>query len=149
MKKITQTILVIMLMVFFSFSCNNTENNSSQGKDNEVKNEETETSLPDISGTYKMPVNTCGFELIITKENEEYSYNVKGNNGILDIYGKLSLSNQNGTIYVDFTLPESFSEKTVQGLLENNTITIQNYGNADNQFTIFEDCGDKYMEFKK
>jgi hypothetical protein len=138
-------------MVIFSISCNNTENNSNQSKDNEVKKEDTktETSLPDISGKYKMPENTCSFELIISKEKGEYSYNFKGKNGILDIFGKLSVSNDNGTTYVNFTLPESFSVKTVEGLLENNTITIQNYGNADNQFTIFEDCEDKYMEFIK
>jgi hypothetical protein len=136
----------IALMVVFIYSCNNTENNNSKKTEVKVK---IETSTYDISGSYKMPENTCGFELIITKEREEFNYNIKGKNGIVDIFGKISVNNENGASYVNLTLPESFSAKTVEGLLENNKITIQNYGNAGNQFTIFEDCEDKYMEFIK
>ncbi|MBN2663427.1 MAG: hypothetical protein JXR68_07230 [Bacteroidales bacterium] len=145
------SILGLILMFAFCLSCGNSENNSNQIDDNEVKKENTvtETKLPDISGNYKMSENSCGFELIINKEGGEYSYNIKGGNGILDVFGAVSVNNVEGTNYVNFTFPESFSTQTVEGIFDNNTITIQNYGNADNQFHIFEDCDDKYMEFVK
>jgi hypothetical protein len=134
------------LLAIFLYSCDSSGSRTGAETNEELK---TEISITDISGTYKMPENTCGFELTVTKEKDDYSYNIKSKNGIVDIFGKLTVSNESGTNYVNFTLPESFSEKTAQGLLENNTITIQNYGNAENQFTIFEDCDDKYMVFKK
>jgi hypothetical protein len=143
MKK---TIYVVVLLIIINYSCNNSNTNSSESNESEVK---SEASITDISGKYKMPENTCGFELIVTNENGNYSYNIKGKDGIVDIYGKLTLSDESGATYVNFILPEMFPTKTTQGLLENNTITIQNYGNADNQFTLFEDCEDKYMEFIK
>lgn len=151
MKRATQTILAVMLMVLFSFSCNDSENKDRQTKENELKVEDTksENALPDVSGKYKMPEGTCGFELIITKEKEDYGYNMKGQNGIVDIYGKLTVSRENGADYLNLTLPEGFSSKSVQALFENNTITIQNYGNSMNDYHHFKDCDDKYMEFKK
>jgi len=67
----------------------------------------------------------------------------------VDIYGKLAVSTTDGTTYVIFTLPESFTNKTAEGVLANNTITIQNYGNTMNEYHIFTDCDDKFMEFIK
>ena len=45
MKITTQTLIVIALMIFFSISCNNTEKNSNQSKDNEVNNENTKSQI--------------------------------------------------------------------------------------------------------
>jgi hypothetical protein len=34
----------------------------------------------------------------------------------------------------------------VSGLFNNDTIVIQNYGNAMNQYIVFSECGTKYIE---
>jgi hypothetical protein len=151
MRKFKLFLSFTITAVVLVSSCQNSGNTENKTNTDSVKTESgvSSNSLPDISGHYKMGENTCGFELIITKGEGKYTYNIKGKNGIVDLFGDASVSNSDGTMSVSFTLPESFSSKTADGVYTENSITIQNYGNAENQFEIFKDCGEKYMEFKK
>lgn len=139
-------ILGAALIVASGFSCNNHKNNTNRIEERTAEQESSnaETKLMDNSKEYKMHDNTRFSELIIINENEPYNCNIKGKNAVVDIYENLSVDEQNGTTYSIFTCSQNFSKNRIEGLLENNTITIQDDGNADKQLIIFEDCDEKH-----
>jgi len=144
-----QKILVIVLMAIFGLSCSNTGNTETSGTDStaSVQKSEPANSLPDISGVYKLPDGGCDLALTIKKENNVFKYNFKGEQ--LDLEGTAIVNKVNEDIYVVFDGPiGNTPPKTVEGLYKDNTLTIQNDGNAENKYHYFE-CDEKYLEFKK
>jgi len=136
-EKMKRSLFVIILVVILSYSCNN----SSKTKD---------SSLPDITGVYRLPETNADLVITFMKDGDGFKYYIKGTH--LDVEGKAILSSEENEFYVTFDGPTSGNNepKSVRGLFKDSTLTIQNYGNADNQFIVFEDCqDDKYLEFKK
>lgn len=68
---------VIILTVIFSFSCKNS------GNDNN-------SSLPDISGVYRLPETNAGIVINFIKEADGFKYYIKSTH--LDVEGKAILS---------------------------------------------------------
>jgi len=143
-------IFLVVLMVLFSFSCKNSENKDNSSKENgaNVENSKSDNSLPDITGYYRLPELGCNIALTIVKENGVLKYYFKGEH--LDLEGIAIVHVEEDIYYVTFDGPiGNTPPKTVSGQFKDNTITIQNYGNAMNNFHYFQDCVDKYLEFKK
>ncbi len=144
-----QKIFVVLLLAFLGFSCQNSGNNS-QNNDNasDAQKQGTQAGTPDISGQYSLPENSCDLKLTITKENNAFRYFFKGLH--LDLEGTAILSSEDNTTYITFDGPiGNTPPKTVSGQYETNTITIQNYGNASNNYHFFPDCDEKYLVFTK
>jgi hypothetical protein len=136
-------------MVIFGFSCSNSGNteNSSTDSSASVQKSEPGNSLPDISGVYKLPDGGCKLALAIKNENNVFKYSFIGEH--LDLEGTAIVNKVNEDIYVVFDGPiGNTPPKTVEALYKGNTLTIQNSGNAQNQYQYFE-CDEKYPEFKK
>jgi len=142
---------VIILMAVFCVSCNNVANKktSADVKDSVAQKAPAKASLPDISGVYRLPENGCDLVITFIKSGDGFKYYIKGSH--LDVEGKAVLSVEEDTYYITFDGPTGGKNKPndVSGVYKDNTLTIQNYGNAQNQYNYFEDCQDKYLEFKK
>jgi len=149
-QKMIQKIFIIVLMVIAGVSCNNpgTNINSVKMDSAAVQSSKTTTSLPDISGYYRLPETGCDIALTITKEKNGFKYFFKGEH--LDLEGIAILSSESDGYYVTFDGPiGNTPAKTVSGLFKDNTLTIQNEGNSQNNYHYFTDCDEKYLEFKK
>lgn len=122
-------IIVITLMLFFSISCKN--------------------SLPDISGVYRLPETSYDLVITFIKKPNGFRYYIKGQH--IDVEGDAIVSAEDSLYYVTFDGPTGGNNepKSLSGVYKDNTLTIQNYGNSQNEYIFFEDCPDKYMEFKK
>ena len=142
---------VCFLMAILGISCQNSGKQKAPVKESipEVQNQKPENSLPDITGVYRLPETHCDLVITFIKEANGFRYYIKGEH--LEGEGKAVVSSEQGEIYVTFDGPTGGNNKpnTLSGLYTNNTLTIQNTGNAQNQYTFFEDCPDKYLEFKK
>ncbi|MEI6852548.1 MAG: hypothetical protein WCL06_06875 [Bacteroidota bacterium] len=145
----TQKILIIAIMLMVGVACNNQNNNNSTKTDSTaVQNAKPSANQPDIAGYYRLPETGCDIALTITKLNDSYKYFFKGEH--LDLEGTALLSTEADGLYVTFDGPiGNTPPKTVSGLFKDNTLTIQNEGNAQNQYHYFKDCDEKYLEFKK
>jgi len=146
-KKICITILMAILCA----SCQNAGNRKNSGKESisTVQNSKTVNAFPDITGVYRLPETRCDLVITFIKDAEGFKYYIKGTH--LDVEGRAVISADNGDYYITFDGPTGGNNKpnSLSGLYKENTLTIQNYGNAQNQYIFFEDCTDKYLEFKK
>jgi len=152
MKNFNFKLLGFIILFIFAISCNSTtkssdskneETNSTEEKQEAVKNENTGT---DYSGVYKATEEAaCDIVISIKKENNNYTYNLKTKS--IDFNGDLTITNDKGTIYFNFkgkidSDTDGFDAQFSEGLL-----TIENYGNAMNQYNIINDCDAKYIQF--
>jgi len=139
------------IIVVLCYSCNNVGNDKNQGKekDSTTQNAKVNSALPDITGVFRLPETHCDLVITFIKGNDGYKYYIKGVH--LDVEGKAIVTSENGDYYVTFDGPTGGNNKpkSLSGQYKDNTLTIQNYGNSQNQYTFFEDCPDKYLEFKK
>ncbi len=144
-----QKIFAIVLMAMVLVSCHNPGNNNSAKTDSTaVQNSKPANTLPDIAGYYRLPETGCDIALTITKEKNGFKYFFKGEH--LDLEGVALLSTEADGFYVTFDGPiGNTPPKTVSGLFKDNTLTIQNEGNSQNNYHYFTDCDEKYLEFKK
>ena len=171
MKNITSILILI-----FIFSCNQTTkinetkkklNVSKELKKELVKTVNTKLLIPkNIEGTYTNSKETeCKIQLIITKNGKEYFYKIKTDERLLN--GKVSFYKNENEVYINFCgiewaenngeLNENGEPKDenlklpigIEGLLNENEITIQNYGNSMNNYVKLYDCEDKYIVLKK
>lgn len=126
-------------------------------------------SLPKtLIGTYKSDSETpCVLTMKISKSKGEYYYHFKST--IRTLTGKVTFSRSleenllyisfNGIEWEDYSAevgPDDEPKETkylptvVDGLLSDNQIVIQNYGNSMNAYTKLAECGDvKYIYLKK
>lgn len=130
------------------------------------------TALPeDLIGEYYNDM--CNLTLLFTKSKGEYYYSYKSKER--NLKGKLNFYREDGLYinlseieyaedYFDVSLAEEDPEKEkeyaklkkigkrtvgVEGQYSPEEITIQNYGNAMNYYVKLNDCGEKYIHFKK
>lgn len=133
---------------------------------------ETDKAIPkiplNICGTYKNSDGTaCNLNLIISKKRNEFLYEIKTN--FRNLKGEISFSRdlndpEIGILFEGIEWSEyegeldangEPKEKNIKlpvgiwGSLDDNEISIQNYGNAMNTYTKFGDCGDKYITLEK
>jgi hypothetical protein len=144
-----QKIIVVMLLAFLGFSCQNSVKNS-QNSENaaDEQTQGAQANTPDISGSYSLPETKCDLKLTITKENNTFKYNFTGLH--LDLEGIAILSTESNTTYVTFDGPiGNTPNKSLSAEYSGKTITIQNYGNASNNYHFFPDCDEKHLEFTK
>lgn len=141
-------LFLFVFVVVFCVSCNNSGNSGNTEKTNIEKTTETTIDLPDLAGTYELPADGCNLKLIINKVGNEFNYEFKGMNGIIDMSGNLIYNKEGDTYRLTFDGPiENNKPKTVEAIFQDKSITIQNYGNAEQNFTVFSDCQEKYLEF--
>jgi hypothetical protein len=142
--------IAVLLLVFSSLlmACNtqkteNSEDNKSA--DTLIKSENIAT---DYSGTYKTEDATCTLSIVISKSENQYSYVITETKK--EYKGNLSIENSDGEVY--FTFDSEIGDNkagSISAKYENNTLIIQNYGNAMNEYHFFKQCDLKYIELTK
>ncbi len=103
----------------------------------------------DYSGHYySNEENGCKIEIIITKAKSGYNYTIKGN--FINLSGKAEITNGEAESYINFKAKKKSKQShNIEGLLTSDSITIQNYGNAMNNYIHFKSCDSKYLVFVK
>ncbi|MFT6138457.1 MAG: hypothetical protein ACJA0U_001233 [Salibacteraceae bacterium] len=159
MKKTIQILLLTLVLI----SCQNSEKK-------EIENSSsTETLLFDIEGIYTFSdtLSKCNLTLEITKEIELYKYKLK--TPTRSLKGEISLeANKESDAYSLILNGIEWSEnygaldqnsepidqnvalpKGLEGTIDKNEITIQNYGNSMNSYLQLGECDVKYIHLKK
>lgn len=133
-----QRFLSIIIILALSFSCKNSVNIS-----------KSNILMPDITGVYRLPETSCDIVITFLKDGDDYQYYIKGNH--IDVQGKAKVSCSDSTYYVTFDGPTSGNNKpgSLSGQYEENKLLIQNYGNSQNEYSFFDECPYKYLEFVK
>ena len=101
-------------------------------------------------GTYKSSdPQSCPITLVITSMSEGYHYNMKIK--AKEKTGKLKIAKEKDEVCLNFTgLIGKQPKSVVEGQYINNSVVIQNDGNAMNKFLVFNECKDfKYIELSK
>ena len=150
--KYSTLVIIAMLAACVSCQSKKSSNAATTPAADSVKTEQKAAvtdSFPDIAGVYSLPENSCDITITFIKEADGYRYFIKGEH--LDVEGNAVLSREENEIYITFDGPTGGESQpnSVSGLYANNTLTIQNSGNAQNQYTVFEECQDKYLVFTK
>lgn len=102
---------------------------------------ECSNSTDNFQGIYILETCEKGrFKIKIDKKDNSFNFN------ILD--GEKSISKGKITIVKEETVTY-ISLGEIEGILKDNTIQIQNYGNSVNEYSHFTQCDDKYLTFKK
>ena len=162
-----KVILVIALMAF-AVSCQEVSDKSREQPS--VKQEALQlTPQNDFSGTYNVvndgtTTETCDFSIILKQEATGYSYelitdkrDVKGNasfqqedEGALLTLEGITWDEYEGDISNEETAnTEQELPVGVAIMVKNDTIHIQNSGNVMNSYTVFTECGKKYIVLAK
>lgn len=94
-----------------------------------------------IQGLYILQTCENGrFKISINKKGALYIYNILDREKSIS-KGKIIILKEDNTIYLTFG--------KIEGILQDDSIHIQNYGNSMNKYKHFTQCGDKYLIFKK
>jgi hypothetical protein len=130
-------------------SCNTANTDKIGNKNSVVEIKEKQQTSVDYSGTYKSSDGgACNISVIVSKQNGNYVYKIEDQG--VEYSGNLMVENQDGEIYFTFDGKiEDNAPKTISGKLVENSIMIQNYGNAMNEYNFFKKCDSKFIELKK
>lgn len=161
--------ILLAILAFAAVSCQEVSDKSHTKP--VLENSALQLSLNnDISGTYSVinedtSVKSCTFSILLKQENTGYSYqlitdkrNIKGKTNFQQEDGSTLLtlegiqwdeyegdiSNENKATKEEPELPEGV---VIQ--VKNDTISIQNYCNAMNSYTIFSECSKKFIRLAK
>ena len=95
-----------------------------------------------LTGIYKNEPCNISIEIAKNTNKAKYFYKIVDNNQTKS-QGYISSIKSNGEdgFYIKF--------KKINGMYENGSIVIQNYGNSMNEYIYFEDCDSKYLKFDK
>ena len=95
-----------------------------------------------LTGIYKNEPCNISIEIAKNTNKAKYFYKIVDNNQTKS-QGYISSIKSNGEdgFYIKF--------KKIDGMYENGSIVIQNYGNSMNEYNHFEDCDSKYLKFDK
>jgi hypothetical protein len=145
-----QNFVLSRAIIIFLIVCISCNNNGKTQQNEDIGHNEAVYDLPDLAGKYILPSAGCDLTLSITKEKNDFKYAFKGMGGIIDMSGNLLFSKEGDSYRLIFDGPiENNAPKTVEAIFKDKGITIQNYGTADQNFTVFSDCQEKYLEFKR
>lgn len=140
-------LFVLFLLIALSFAFQSTfalaQTNKSVAKSAVVVNND------DYSGHYLSDAESgCKIEIIITKAKSGYDYQIKGKN--INLSGKAEISNVETESYIIFkSKKKGKKSQDIEALLTSDSITIQNYGNAMNNYIHFKSCDAKFIVFVK
>ena len=156
-KKTITIASVFLLLVVLSgmMHTNAVFSASNSGKSNispDVKNipaDSQNKNIPDYSGIYKSSdPDACRIVITIKKNNKGYSYTI--NAAGVRSSGWLTVEIDGDQTYMMFNGTLRSGDKTpVEASYSEKKITIQNYGNAINQYICFKKCDVKYIELVK
>ncbi len=141
-------IIVIIIAALSIIDCNGRK--SSQNNMTDKTGDTGNISVDvDYSGIYKLTDDRiCDIVIAIIKDDGGYEYSITGK-AVKDS-GRLSVVKDGSVAYLSFTRTKRSGDKeVVEGLYDNGSIIIQNYGNAINQYVCFEQCDAKFLEFIK
>ena len=129
---------------------------------------ETEKQIPplpkQIEGTYEFLDDYCKLLLTITKSKGEYLYELKGNDITYEGYVTFSRDLDDGLNYITLEGipwksnlgmlsededPEEMPITGLDGIISDDRISIQNYGNSMNYYVKLGDCDVKYIFLEK
>ena len=151
MKKINLLPLGILTISMIVTSCNNSGEQKTEQKDS-VKAGTVQTAQSpkasnavDYSGTYSIADKTaCDLTILVQKKDSGFTY-VSGK-----AKGNVEIIKQDNEVFLNFIAINGKSPKgDVEAKYENETLLIQNEGNAMNPYSIFKKCDAKYLELKK
>lgn len=129
-------------------SCNNSNSEKNViPKDSllkDIQNKKVYNEI-DYTGTYHIvDKSSCDISIIISKNGNDLTYKSG------ETEGKVEVIQQDKETYLNFL---GFSGKSPEGDLEakyeNETLFIQNEGNAMNPYTHLKQCDAKFLELKK
>jgi len=147
MKKRNLFLSGIIAVALFLGSCGNNTEQKVEQKDSTINKTEPTAVVAEVdySGTYNMVDKTiCDLSIIIQKNGNDLSYKIDKSEG------KVEIIKQENEVYLKFVAINGVSPKgDVEAKYENETLLIQNEGNAMNQYTNFKKCDAKYLELKK
>ena len=97
-------------------------------------------------GTYKTnDPQSCPMEITITYQSDGYHYKIVTSAKKKE--GRVKITKMDKEIYMSFVGLLGKQPKTVvEGQYMDNSIVIQNYGNAMNKYLVFSECDAKYIE---
>jgi hypothetical protein len=100
----------------------------------------------EYTGSYKtIDQESCPIVLSIFSQKDELHYKITTSSR--ELVGQLVIIKQDNEVSLRFVdLLGDNPKDEVSGLFNNDTIVIQNYGNAMNQYIVFSECGTKYIE---
>jgi hypothetical protein len=165
---------LILFLLFLCFSCKWKEEEVSSKREEKMNIPANQPSI-NIEGVYVVfnepdEAEKCAITITIQKAGEEYNYKFKTESRSL--VGKVSLelnedkdgyyitfegiewSEYEGELVMDKDGDYHAKEELelpvgINGLIQENQITIQNYGNSMNSYTQLGECGKKYIILKK
>ena len=92
-------------------------------------------SAQSIAGDYVSAESKCKISLKINRKNE---YTFRADRKLM-LRGKVKVSKEDQVTYLTFGC--------IGSMYHQDTISMQNYGNAMNDYTHFEECNAKYIYF--
>ena len=116
---------------------------------NNPKDDQSEsTEIGKYLGNYTSQDDACDIRISVEKRDRLYEYQIT--TATLKSSGNLKIDTVNNGVYFRFTNLSSESESyTIQAQVYDDEFTIQNYGNAMNQFHHIKACDLKYITFIK
>ena len=112
--------------------------------------EPVKTVKDDYSGLFKLK-NVKDSKLIINiirEDEKKYKYSIVGDKK--EYSGNITISKEDGKTYLNFSGKIGNNpENSMSALFENDSITIQNYGNSMNKYVYFKDLDAKYLVLAK
>ena len=147
------SIAVVVLALSLVVSCKS--DSKTQTADQKTKDSTVVTAPKsneaDYSGLYVADSSLCKISVNISKTDKGYTCVFKEGNK--EYTGTMALRKESDGMYCDFMIKFSNKDKDftdVGGYFEDNkTLTIQNQGNAMNQYDYFKSYDDKYLQLIK
>lgn len=145
MKKNLFCIFGALTIVLFLSSCNNPSDNKLSKSDTTVAPTVQAQSGTDYSGTYRITdKNVCDLTIEIQKSGDHFSYSSGKTKGDVEVIKSES------EVYLKLIAINGKSPKgDVEAKYEDQTLLIQNEGNAMNEYNHFKQCDAKFLELKK
>lgn len=155
-----KNIYILIFSTLFLISCKE-KAPTLQMKDDEQKSSVFFTDI--IIGNYVVKnetsaPHTCDLNIHITQLNGNYFYELKSKNRTINGELNLQMDAKSQNTYLTFKGIEweyyddrysDTSPTSIEALLKDNEITIQNYGNAMNDYLKLGDCIYKYIVLDK
>lgn len=145
MKKNLFIMFGVAAIALFLGSCNNSSDNKVSNSDTVVTTTISASPTADYSGSYKVTdKNVCDLTIEIQKNGDEFTYSSG------KIKGNVELIKSESEVYLKLIAMNGKSPKgDVEAKYEDQTLFIQNEGNAMNEYNHFKQCDAKFLELKK
>lgn len=147
MKDYIKILLVLMLV-----SCGKTTSQLPAMKNNKVTKDPISGSY-NITSAQNEEIPSCNLHIDIVQSGKEYRYHLTTNQrnikGQVKILQEKSNPKELGLEFIDLPY-DSYDERyndrpNVGGILVNDTLTIQVFGNSMNEYVKLGECEDKYI----